>query len=99
MQPKVLSYHYKSKFEYAGAGGGFIDVLGYPFCRGRIFNDIEEDNGQYNDIKDVFWATGACFMVRTSIFKKFEGFDEQIRWPSGLSRLTVIERLPRLTAR
>lgn len=76
VQPKVLSYHHKNKFEYAGAGGGFIDVLGYPFCRGRIFNDIEEDRGQYNDIKEVFWATGACFMVRTSMFRKFEGLDE-----------------------
>jgi hypothetical protein len=76
VQPKVLSYHNKNKFEYAGAGGGFIDALGYPFCRGRVFNYIEEDLGQYNDEREVFWATGACLMIRSQAFKKFGGFDE-----------------------
>jgi GT2 family glycosyltransferase len=76
VQPKVLSYHNKNKFEHAGAAGGFIDVLGYPFCRGRIFDYVEEDHGQYNDQREVFWATGACLMIRSAAFKKFGGFDE-----------------------
>ena len=76
VQPKVLSYRHKNKFEHAGAAGGFIDVLGYPFCRGRVFDAVEEDNGQYNDEREVFWATGACLMIRTAAFKKFGGFDE-----------------------
>lgn len=76
VQPKVLSYHNKNKFEYAGAGGGLIDTLGYPFCRGRIFETVEEDKGQYNDTIPVFWATGACMMIRSMLFKDFGGFDE-----------------------
>jgi len=75
-QPKILSYHEKNKFEYAGAAGGYIDILGYPFCRGRIFNTLEEDHGQYDDTRQVFWATGACFIVRASIFKEVGGFDD-----------------------
>lgn len=76
VQPKILSWYHKNKFEYAGAAGGFIDSLGYPFCRGRVFNYIEEDHGQYNDQREVFWATGACFMIRSSIFRRFGGLDE-----------------------
>ena len=76
IQPKVLDYKLKSHFEYAGAAGGFIDKYGYPFCRGRIFNTIEEDLGQYNDIKDIFWASGACFFIRNVVFKTLKGFDE-----------------------
>ena len=75
-QPKVLDYNNRSKFEYAGASGGFIDNLGYPFCRGRIFDDIEQDNGQYNDAIEVFWATGACLFVRASHFNAIGGLDE-----------------------
>jgi GT2 family glycosyltransferase len=75
-QPKILDYNYKAKFEYAGASGGFIDNLGYPFCRGRIFDDIEQDNGQYNDAIEVFWATGACLFVRASHYDEVGGLDE-----------------------
>ncbi len=67
-QPKILSWHERSMFEYAGASGGFIDKYGYPFCRGRIFENLEEDTGQYNSTEDVFWATGACMFVRGSDF-------------------------------
>ncbi len=75
-QPKILSYHQKEYFEYAGAAGGFIDWLGYPFCRGRIFDTTEKDTGQYDDIRQVFWASGACFFVRTSVFNQLGGFDQ-----------------------
>ncbi len=75
-QPKILSYHQKDMFEYAGAGGGFIDSLGYPFCRGRIFEHLEKDSGQYNDTQHVFWATGACLFVRATIFHNAGGLDE-----------------------
>jgi GT2 family glycosyltransferase len=76
VQPKILSYHDKSKFEYAGAGGGFIDYLGYPFCRGRLFDFTETDNGQYNDQREIFWATGACMIIRSEVYWKFGGLDE-----------------------
>jgi len=75
IQPKILDYHHKNKFEYAGAGGGFIDQLGYPYCRGRIFNSLEEDRGQYNDQKEIFWASGACLFIRAQAFEVLEGFD------------------------
>ncbi|MDX2190978.1 MAG: glycosyltransferase family 2 protein [Bacteroidota bacterium] len=74
-QPKILSYSEKSKFEYAGAAGGFLDMFGYPFCRGRIFNTIEIDNGQYNNIESITWATGAAFFIRSQIFIELQGFD------------------------
>ena len=76
-QPKILSYQHKNKFEYAGAGGGFIDSLGHPFCRGRLFDTLEEDKGQYDDVREVFWASGACFFMRASAFQDLRGFDEQ----------------------
>ncbi|MES2131521.1 MAG: glycosyltransferase family 2 protein [Bacteroidota bacterium] len=75
-QPKIMDYHNRKKFEYAGASGGFIDKYGYPFCRGRLFNELEEDQGQYNDHKEVFWATGACMMVRAEAFWKAGAFDD-----------------------
>ena len=76
-QPKIMAWRHKNTFEYAGAGGGFLDVLGYPFCRGRIFETCEEDLGQYNSIRPVFWASGACMMVRTSAFLHVGGFEKR----------------------
>ncbi|MFH1120409.1 MAG: glycosyltransferase family 2 protein [Bacteroidota bacterium] len=75
-QPTIRSYHHPEKFEYAGAAGGFIDAFGYPFCRGRLFKHLENDQGQYNEPVEVFWATGACMFVRAEVFTKFGGFDE-----------------------
>lgn len=75
IQPKILDYKNKAYFEYAGAGGGFIDKLGYPFCRGRIFNTIEKDNGQYDDTRPIFWASGACFFIRKEVYRELNGFD------------------------
>lgn len=74
-QPKVLSHRERSRFEHAGAAGGFIDRNGYPFCRGRIFERTEEDHGQYDDDRQVFWATGACMLVRADAFHEAGGFD------------------------
>lgn len=78
LQPKIKSYRDRAMFEYAGAGGGFIDILGYPFCRGRVFAYIERDNGQYDDDRQIFWASGACMMIRSSIFHAFGGLDEDL---------------------
>jgi len=77
IQPKILDFNNKTKFEYAGAAGGFLDFFGYPYCRGRIFNSLENDNHQYNDTIDIFWASGACFFIRSNVFHQLEGFDEQ----------------------
>lgn len=76
VQPKILSFHKRDNFEYAGAGGGLIDALGYPFCRGRVFDYAEKDEGQYNDERPVFWSSGACMAVRLPLFKELGGFDE-----------------------
>ena len=75
-QPKILDYYNRDFFEYAGAGGGFIDRYGYPFCRGRIFNSLEKDEGQYNDTMEIFWASGACLFVRSKFFWNAGAFDE-----------------------
>ena len=75
-QPKILSYFDRGKFEYAGAAGGFIDQYGYPFCRGRLFQHIEQDHGQYDDVKEVFWATGACLFVRAELYLTHGGLGD-----------------------
>lgn len=74
--PKLLSLVEPARFEYAGASGGFIDYLGYPFCRGRILQCVERDEGQYDDARDVFWASGAAFCCRAEVFRAMGGFDE-----------------------
>lgn len=74
-QPKLLSDAEPGKFEYAGASGGFIDRNGYPFCRGRIFTEVEADNGQYDDVRPVFWASGAALMVPTALYLEAGGLD------------------------
>src|SRR5690606_19036329 len=78
VQPKILSSTNRSVFEYAGAGGGFLDALGYPFCRGRLFDHLEVDEGQFDDVRPVFWASGACMMIRAEKFHAHGGFDEAL---------------------
>lgn len=75
-QPAIRSYHAPEYYEYAGAAGGFIDEFGYPFCRGRLFTELEKDHGQYDDTREIFWATGACLFVRADLFREYGGFDE-----------------------
>jgi len=75
-QPKILDYKNKHYFEYAGAAGGFIDKYGYPYCRGRVFNTLEKDVGQYNDVSQIFWASGACLFVKAEAFWQAGGLDE-----------------------
>lgn len=77
IQPKILSYVDKSKFEFAGAAGGMIDNLGYPYCRGRIFEDVEIDSGQYDDETEIFWASGCALFIRSDDFWEENGFDER----------------------
>lgn len=76
-QPKILSFDHKKYFEFAGAAGGLIDNLGYPYCRGRVFEDLEEDKGQYNDETEIFWASGCCLFIRSKDFWEQNGFDER----------------------
>ena len=77
IQPKILDYKNRNFFEFAGAAGGFIDNLGYPYCRGRVFEKIEEDKGQYDDESEIFWASGCCFFIRSKDFWEQNGFDER----------------------
>ncbi|WP_246850149.1 glycosyltransferase family 2 protein [Rufibacter roseolus] len=76
-QPKIKSFHQRTHFEYAGAAGGFLDAYGYPFCRGRLFNTLEEDRGQYDDVRPVFWATGACLFIRSSAYWQAGGLESR----------------------
>lgn len=76
VQPKIRSYHEREKFEYAGASGGYLDKLCYPFCRGRIFYSMEEDHGQYDEVDEIFWASGACFFIRADVYHKTGGLDD-----------------------
>jgi GT2 family glycosyltransferase len=74
--PKILDFNHRNKFEYAGAGGGYVDKYGYTFCRGRIFDHLEEDHGQYDDPADIFWGSGACLLVRADLFREAGGLDD-----------------------
>ena len=76
IQPKLLDFNDKTKFEYAGAAGGFIDLFGYPYCRGRIFNHLETDKAQFNDETDILWASGACLFMRSNVYHLLDGLDE-----------------------
>src|SRR5574344_1330033 len=75
VQPKLLSYYRRNEFEYAGGAGGFIDKMGYPFCRGRLFNTLEKDEGQYDDACEIFWASGSAMFVKADVWKKLGGLD------------------------
>jgi len=76
VQPKILNFYDREKFDYAGAAGGWLDILGFPFARGRVFNDQEKDKGQYNKIRPVFWTSGTAFMIRKFDFESAGRFDE-----------------------
>lgn len=75
IQPKIIAHHDKETFEHAGAAGGFIDRFGYPFCRGRLFDEVEKDQGQYDDVREIFWATGACCLIRRSVIEEIGLFE------------------------
>ena len=79
-QPKLLSYQNRDEFEYAGAAGGFIDAFGYPFCRGRLFDTVEQDQHQYDKSGPIFWASGAALAIRRSLFEESGGFDEDFEF-------------------
>ncbi|WP_194974753.1 glycosyltransferase family 2 protein [Aquiflexum lacus] len=93
IQPKILSYQNPEYFDYAGAGGGFMDSLGYPYCRGRIFSTIEKDTNQYDDPIEVDWASGACMVLRSSCFHEIGGFDE--RFFAHMEEIDICWRLKR----
>jgi len=96
-QPKIMSFENRNQFEYAGAAGGFIDHYGYPFCRGRLFDYLEMDNGQYNDVKDIFWASGACMFVRASAFFEAGLLDEDFF--AHMEEIDLCWRIKRLNYR
>lgn len=75
-QPKVRDYYNRASFEYAGAAGGYLDILGYTFCRGRLFDTLEQDKGQFNDQREVFWASGCALFVKSSVWKRVNGLDD-----------------------
>jgi len=77
-QPKIKSFNNKNEFEYAGAAGGYLDIYAYPFCRGRLFNVYEKDNGQYNQQQEVFWASGAAFFIKSKCWKQANGLDADL---------------------
>lgn len=77
VQPHILDWRIPGQFEYAGAAGGFIDAMGYPFCAGRLFEEIEEDRGQFNQVKEIFWASGACMFIRAKAYWQVGGLDER----------------------
>ena len=83
IQPKILDFNKRDYFEYAGAAGGFLDKYGYAFCKGRVFDTLEKDLGQYQTPTDIFWATGACFFIKAKVFKDLGGFDERFFRPHG----------------
>ncbi len=93
VQPKLLQYDDRSRFEYAGAAGGFIDRVGYPFTRGRLFSTLERDRGQYDDARDVFWATGAALLLRRSALEEVGAFDE--RFEMHMEEIDLCWRLQR----
>lgn len=95
LQPKIKSYRDKSRFEYAGAAGGFLDRLGYPYCRGRLFDCVEKDEGQYDgEVKDVVWASGAALLVRTDMFRRAGRLD-----PHFFAHMEEIDLCCRMIAR
>ncbi|GAB3890380.1 glycosyltransferase family 2 protein [Spirosoma agri] len=93
-QPKILSYSQRDLFEHAGAAGGYVDWLGYVFCRGRVFATFETDEGQYNDNQRVFWATGACLFLRADLFHQVGGFDDSFF--AHMEEIDLCWRLQRL---
>ena len=88
-QPHLMDLNNPNKFEYAGAAGGYIDRLGYPYCRGRIFNELEEDDGQFDTDEKIFWASGACFFIRLQEFRSLGGFDDKLFCTSRRNRLVL----------
>jgi len=92
--PKMLSYYERDTFEYAGAAGGYIDYLGYPFCKGRIFDSIEKDEGQFSGIYEIFWATGACLAIKADVFNNIGGLDSYLF--AHMEEIDLCWRLKRL---
>ncbi|HER09839.1 MAG TPA: glycosyltransferase family 2 protein [Bacteroides sp.] len=92
--PRIRDYHRRDHFEYAGAAGGYIDRYGYPFCRGRIFDHVEADRGQYDRVAEVFWASGACLLVRAALFREAGGLDE--RFFAHMEEIDLCWRLQRM---